>query len=348
MSPPELDERFDELVLELRATQVGAPPELRERVRTLLAADRQPPAPRRRRLPVGRLTLAAAPLAAALAVGATFVAGLFSASAPERSAGRETILAQHAASLRAATTGDLRAKEPARAAPESAVGSAATLAPTLGRAQQYEADLHLWVRNLSRAAKRALALTRSLGGYVRSVDYAEGSSAGGADLVVRVPVGAVQTAIVRFSALGAIVSQHVDIQDVQPRIDARFRRLQALRLEIAKLQATPLDAAGAQKLARLRRQLRALQREQAQAIRRTSFATIALSLTTRKARAAPPAAPSRIDRALDRAGGILLDEAVVVVYMLVVGGPIAVLAALVLGGGRALRRRGDTRLLERS
>jgi hypothetical protein len=61
-----------------------------------------------------------------------------------------------------------------------------------------------------------------------------------------------------------------------------------------------------------------------------------------------PAQPSRIDRTLDRAGKILLDEAVVVLYVAIVGGPIALLAAFFLAGGRALRRRGDARLLERS
>src|SRR5205823_1710455 len=102
--------------------------------------------------------------------------------------------------------------------------------------------------------------------------------------------------------------------------------------------------------ARLRKELKALQADRAQAVKRASFATIALGLTSKKVRkpVPAPAQPTRIDRTLDRAGAILLDEAVVVLYVLVVGAPIALLAALFIAGGRALRRRGEARLLERS
>src|SRR5207248_2079248 len=63
-------------------------------------------------------------------------------------------------------------------------GSGGALAPSRTRAQQYEADLYLRVRDLSRATKSALRVTRSLGGYVRSVHYDDGRAAGSAELVV--------------------------------------------------------------------------------------------------------------------------------------------------------------------
>src|ERR1051325_7660000 len=98
--------------------------------------------------------------------------------------------------------------------------------------QDYEAEMRLRVRDLSATTKRALALTRGFGGYVRSVDYGSGRAAGTADLLVRIPIGSVQAAIVRFSALGTILDQHVAIQDVQQSFDLRFRQLQALRARI--------------------------------------------------------------------------------------------------------------------
>src|SRR5439155_10035837 len=173
--------------------------------------------------------------------------------------------------------------------------------PAGGRAQLYGAELTLRVRDLSAATKRALRLTRAFGGYVRTVDYGSGTQSGRAYLVVRVPVRRVQEAIVRFSALGRILDQHVSIQDVQPSIDKRFRQMQALRRQIAALQAKA-DPASLAKMALLQRELVALQREQAQALRRTSFATLSLVLQTKQSVVAPPKHRSRLHRSVDRAG----------------------------------------------
>ena len=90
-----------------------------------------------------------------------------------------------------------------------------------------------------------------------------------------------------------------------------------------------------------------LQREQAQLRRQTGYATVSLDLRTRTPSLVVPHDPGRIERALDRSGSILLDEAKVVVYALVVGAPLLLLAALGLGGARVLRRRSETRLLAR-
>ena len=57
-SPDSIDERFDELVRELRAgsVRVGASPELRERVRAIAEREPEPP-PARFRLPRRRWAL---------------------------------------------------------------------------------------------------------------------------------------------------------------------------------------------------------------------------------------------------------------------------------------------------
>ncbi len=58
-----------------------------------------------------------------------------------------------------------------------------------------------------------------------------------------------------------------------------------------------------------------------------------------------PHEPNRIERALDRAGSVLLDEVKVVLYVLIVGARLLVLAILALGGVRLRRRRDEARLL---
>jgi hypothetical protein len=342
MSLPDLDERFDELVLELRATQVAAPAELRERVRAFEAAQPEAQPTRRPRLPLRRLALAAVPAAVALAAAGALLGGFLTSGGGKKTT---SVTLQAALGAKAA---------PPRPAPEASIhaaaGAGSTITPSGARTQLYTADMYLRVENLSNATKSALATTRSLGGYVRSVHYDDGKDAGSAELVVRIPMRAVQTAILRFSALGTILEQRVDTQDVQPRLDERFRQMQALRLQISNLQKLPVTDSTTAKIEKLQRTLRALQAEQAQAVREYSFATIALDLTSKQpAKPKPqPVPPSRIDRTLDRAGAILLDEAVVVLYVLIVGGPIALLAALFLAGGRAVRRRSDARLLDRT
>src|SRR4051812_22641386 len=78
MPSPELDERFDQLVLELRATRLAAPGELRERVRALAAEAQPAPVRKRRRLalPVRRVALVALPAIVVLAAAGALVGGL--------------------------------------------------------------------------------------------------------------------------------------------------------------------------------------------------------------------------------------------------------------------------------
>ncbi|PWU18155.1 MAG: hypothetical protein C5B48_15010 [Candidatus Rokuibacteriota bacterium] len=237
-------------------------------------------------------------------------------------------------------------------APQPLAGSAPTdraaALPAPGtRAKRYEAELTLRVRDLSTQTKRALRLTRELGGYVRSVDYGQGQKAGTAYLVVRVPVQSVQGAIVRFSALGEILAQHVSIQDAQAGLDRRFREIRALERRIVALEREGTPDAVA-KAALLRPRLVALQRVQAQAIRQASFATVSLALRTKEAAVTPQARPGRIRRTLDRAGTVLVEELAVVLYVLIVALPLLLLGAAAYFGARALRRRSLDRLLQES
>ena len=350
MSQPD----HEAIVAEIRGARITASRELRARVLAIAAAtatDRTAERPRTGfRPPWRRLVLVAVPaclavaLAAALAVGLT---GSGKSSQEQSAAGGD------------ATRGTLpKALENGTVAPSTATGNgaAAGLPATQKRAQLYEAELSLRVKDLSATTKRGLRLTRDFHGFVRSVDYGSGAESGSATMVVRVPIGSVQAALVAFSELGEIVDQHVSIRDVQPKVDAQFRRMQAQRDLIAKIQAKLESpslsqaerAALEDRLVAARRSIVVMQRAQAALERQTSFATISLDLATVKKETAVPAGPGRIGRALHRSGQILADEAKVLVYILIVGAPFIVLGAFAFGGMRLRRRRSEERLLSTS
>ena len=84
-----------------------------------------------------------------------------------------------------------------------------SLVPLASRLQRYDATLRLRVKDvdaLSNATKRAMNLTRGLGGYVASVSTSTRSGRrGGATLVLRVPIVNVQTALAGLTSLGTIL-----------------------------------------------------------------------------------------------------------------------------------------------
>ena len=169
------------------------------------------------------------------------------------------------------------------------------------------------VDGLSDATVRAMGVARRLGGYVVSVNYgSEGSRKGEAYLTLRVPVTGVQTAVLRLSGLGTLLAQNVRVTDVQPQVDALERRIVRLQSQIeavdAQLAAPDLSAAERAQLEfrreRLAAQLRQATRNRQATIRRASFATVALELTTEK-REEQAAPPGRFERTLDDAASIL-------------------------------------------
>ena len=317
MSSPEnppIDEQFEGLVNELRAARPEAPESLRQRVAAIAA---RPTAPPRRKL---RVTWVLAPAAATLAAGAIAVGVL--ANGDDSKPIVTTFEAERASTESLDSAGIAAAKQ-------------APIAPAK-RAQLYSAEITLRVKDLSETTQDALRRTRALGGYVRSVDYGEGEGEGTARLVLRVPIARVQAAIVRYSELGTILDQHVSVQDVQPRLDRRFKRIAELRRVIPTLSGDELAAAQAE--------LEALQTAQRRDRRQASFATASLNLTTKDA-VAVPTEPGRIQRALERAADVLAAETVAVVYAAVVGAPFILLGVVLAIGVRAARRRSDRRLL---
>jgi Domain of unknown function (DUF4349) len=339
VSPLELvDDRFEKLSEELRASRPVAPEALRERVAELSRVE--PSSPRwvfhvpSRRFVLG--LAAAAVLASFVAAGVTGLtrSGNGSQALSTQSAEKAT---DHGAPFSLGARALKAAPQAATAEPFSG-----ELAPAATRLQRYEATLRVRVKDvdaLSNAARRAMNLTRSLGGYVASVNYTtHAGKRGGATLVLRVPVASVQTELGKLTSLGTILQQHTGILDLTRRADRESRQIAKLERELET--AAPSEAAA------IRRQLDTLRAKHARLLRSAQLSRIVLSLTTPAHQRA--ASPSRFHRTLDDAGSVLVRELEILVYALVVAGPLLLLGGVGIAAARAQRRRADRRLLERA
>jgi hypothetical protein len=342
-----------DIVRELQATRPAASDALRDRVREIAIREpvsRPSIASRlglRRRL---LLVVPAAAVAVAVAVGVVVLSRT-------QSVREATPTAQEDAA-----TGSTSLTAPATAKTDSAdapAGGEANRAsgptPTTGRAQRYQAQLAIEVADpdaLSAATQKALSTARSLGGHVVSVSYSSADT-GSAQLLLRVPTNRVQEAIVTLSGLGRIVSQQVQIDDLQGALDETDAMIASVRERIARigarLESTTLDdgtrATLEARRATARQQLAELRAQRAATAGEAALATIQLALSTPSGQSAIPAAPSRFDRSLDDAARILVWEATGALYFLVVAAPVALLAAGAWLLTRTFRRRADERLL---
>ena len=317
--------RSPELALELRGARPIASTELRERVLEV-AAREQPRRERRFSLPpLRRVALVAAPAALALAIGGAFVHGL--ASSRDKPAQIPTVVDR----LEGQTTNS----SGARLASPKARG---ILPNTPTRLQQYGASMRIQVKNLgalSDATKRAMHFARFVGGYVAYIRYSSPAhEQGSASLVVRVPIDRVQDVIEEYSNLGTIVSQKVSVVDVTKAVEEQAREIARLKGEIARLKPGPERSA-------LQARLDYLTKRKAATVRRAQLARVALVLTTKKQAAA---ATGRFDRTLSDAGSVLLREAEILLYALIVAGPLLLLGGAIVAAGRYR----DRRLFQRS
>jgi hypothetical protein len=347
-----VDDRFGQLAVELRSSRPAASVELRERVATLARTEPARPwwsaRPPARRL--AYVLVAAALLASLVTAGLT---GL------DRSSGNRQAVV-HGQAAQPQTTGAAEARvPPVQSGVQLSRGAfRSDLAPTATRLQQYEATLRLRVKNieaLSNATKRAMTIARALGGYVASVGYSTGSGRrGGATLVLRVPITNVQDALQELTALGTILGQQTGILDVTKRAAREASQLAKLEAELSRIESQ-LASPGltATRRAQLERRasedrlaLKTLRAKHRRLLRSARLARIELALTTPAKRAA--AAPGRIEQTLDDAGSVLVRELEILVYALVVVGPLLAIGGAGIAFGRAQRRRSDRRLLERT
>ena len=379
------------VVRELRGARPAAPAHVRERV---MAARREPEA--RFALPsrytIRRVALVAVPACLAVAVAVPVIHGLASSEPPtevtavkQTSFNRERRLApattvpattvphwgtQARADKSGAPQHVPQANRTVLALPKSraqppiirsggAGGGAARLAPSTSRLQDYRASLTIRVDgldDLSPSTQKAMRTARALGGYVVAASF-NASKDGYSDLVFRVPINRVQQAIARFSELGTIAAQDIQITDLQARYNRLVKQIDKLSVAIAKVDDKLADTSLSnedrvrlkQQRARLVAQLEALTTAKGQTVRQARLATISLSLTTEQA-AVPHKRHHKgtLGRALDDAGGILAKELSIALYALVIVGPLALLALLAYLGVRASRRYADRRLLETS
>jgi hypothetical protein len=342
---------MSEIVDELRATRPHAGEALRLQVLTLVSRPAPAEPPRRSRLLPRRPLALLVPAAAGLAVASAVVIGVTRPTDATREAGPQAATTERAADR--ATGTDTFAGGPS--APSASMAQKAPPATTPGRAQRYVASLTLSVEDtdaLSEATQRALAIARDLGGFVGSVRYATGDD-GGASVTLRVPSARAADAVTRLSALGTIVSQNVQIDDLQESLDGFDRTIERLRTRIATLTErlrTDLDEVTRARLQEERAQAQA-QLQQLRATRSATaaearLATIQLELRTEDTGGA--VAGSRLDRALDKALEVLAWEAVGALALAVAIAPLALVAAAVLGARHVRRRREDDRLLAAS
>ena len=331
-----------ELATELRAARPSASPELRERVLAIATREEPRRAPRLTLPPLRRLAAVAVPAALALAIGGAMVHGLVHSGA-----GGQKV---------AGTAGRQRPHPLPLTQPQRGVGTQDEALPpkpfstavpnTQSRLQRYGASLRVQVKNLgalSEATKRAMRFARLLGGYVASVQYiAPKNGRGCASIVVRVPVDRVQDAIEEYAGLGTIIAQHVSIVDVTKAVQEEAKEIARLQAEIARIEAGGVTPDERARLSAEKARLDYLTKLKAATVRRAEFARVKLELTTKPKQAA--AATGRFDRTMSDAGGVLLREGEILLYALIVGGPLLLLGAALIAAGR-LR---DRRLFERS
>lgn len=324
-----------ELAQELRASRPRASGEVRERV---LSIAGRAPAPREPRLvlpPLRRLVLVAAASTAVIAVSGALVYGLAESGSPSRRG-----VANPPVAAAGSTAGGTKRLDATSAEKQPFIQAVPT------RLQQYGASLRVQVRGraeLSDATKHAMRVARLLGGYVAYIRYSAPSHGrGAASLVLRVPIDRVEDAVGELSGLGTILAQNVTIRDVTKAVGEQAKEIARLRAEIARLEAGGVTASERAQLAADKARLDYLTKRRNATVRRAKLARVSLVLTTKPK--ASPAAATRFHRTLGNAGGALVRELELLLYALIVAGPLLLLGGAVIAAGRAR----DRRLFERS
>ncbi|HZS30309.1 MAG TPA: DUF4349 domain-containing protein [Gaiellaceae bacterium] len=208
---------------------------------------------------------------------------------------------------------------------------------------------------LTAATNKAAQIVAQLGGYAQSVQYQTSRGADGyAFLDLRVPVGKAETAIGRLGTLGKLISQQVATQDLQQTFAKQSSTIGSLKRAIAVYEQALNSGSvtGAQRvevqirLSNAEHSLTAEQKSRSHTAALAATADIQLQLTTNAhAFAVGPHKSGRLSRLLGNAADFLGLEGVIVLYALIVAGPIVLVAALGWGLVRERRRRDERRLL---
>jgi len=346
---------FAEVVARLRDVPAAAPESLRARVHAL-GEPEAPPTLRDRVaiVPWRRAVLVTVPVCLAALLSVAAVRGLLS-SRPERNVTASAVSG-------ASTTPE---KAPPFFAPVPAWDSATTEHGALssgvggsGRPAHVDASMRVRVPDLDTLTDRtreAMQIARSLGGYVASVQQSTSAGKPGeADLLLKVPVGHVDTALMRLSALGTVLDQNLSVVDLKQTLDQQRSRIRSLRLQIARLQQALRDPAlTADVRLRLQFQLDAARQTLSRltgsnkaTLRQAALSDLSLALTTeRAAGAATKDHQGRTERAVRDAARFLAAAGAVALFVLIAVSPLLLIGAAWLYGSRAYRRREERRLL---
>jgi hypothetical protein len=331
-----------DLVAELRAGRVAAPPEVRERVRLIAAADTSARAPR---FTWRRALVVAIPVAAAVAATVVFTRPSHHPTAlATQTTIRERAIAHGSAKLSPPVLSTHAADSGAAAVP----GVAIPVPPSSTRVQRYGASLALRVATpdgVSTGVKRALQIATSLGGYPTSVHASSQGRSAHADLVLKIPRANVQRAIARLSQLGTITGEQVDLQDLEAGLNATSRTIAQLQKQLAGLRAQTQTPAVTRQIAALTARIVRLQRAQATTVRTAHYATVRLAIATPPVKAAVHHTHHGPFTWLGRA---FVWLGIGAVYVLALGLPVALLALLAALGVRTIRRRREDALLNRT
>ena len=318
-----------DLVAELRAARIEAPSEVRARVRLIAAADTTPV--QRRTFTWRRTLVVALPVAAAVAAAIVVT---------RPSHGPPT-----AVPVERERAGVASSSAPS-AAQQKSFSTPVTPAPSVTRVQRYGAFLALRVPTpggISTGVKRALQITKSLGGYAGSVHATTTGQAGSADLTLKIPRTHIQEAIARLSAIGTITAEQVDVQDLQSGLNATDRTIARLQGQLAGLRAGPPSTLTSERITALVLKIQGLQRAQAATVRSARYATVRLHLGT----AAPK--PAEVHHGpLHGLGVAFRWLGIGAVYTLALGAPLLLVVWLAWIATRTIRRRREDALLSRS
>ncbi|MFL6227389.1 MAG: DUF4349 domain-containing protein, partial [Pyrinomonadaceae bacterium] len=342
---------------ELRALPTAAPDRLRERVRAL-----GEPAPRRSfpTLPWRRSLLVLAPACALGLVVAAVVHGVLN-SGPSRqnfsARGGAGAAQSEEAQRKALHFGAVTTTQDFGLELAPGAGADQVVPPNPARHQDYQATMTVRVKDLDALTDRtneAMRVVRSYGGYIASVhQYTQAGQPGQADLVLRVPIGHVEAALMQLSDLGTVLNRQLSIVDLEQALRQQRERIVRLKVFIARAIEQLQGDLPADVRIRLQLQLQQARADLARATRankatldEAAFSRISLSLTTQK-----PVVPAkkggagRFERAARDAGSFLAGAGAVILFLLIVLSPLIVLAVLGALGFRTYRRREERRLL---
>ena len=316
-----------DLVAELRAAHVEAPPEVRERVRLIAAGAPAPP----RRITWRRALVVIVPVAAAVAATLVFT----------RPSNDKTAVVERGA---VHTPGTVRGLIPTPPTSDSAAKAFAVPSPK-GRVQIYDATLSLRVEHagdVSDGVKRALRVTTSLGGYSSSVHAETHGSRAVADLKLRIPRSRVQEAMARLAQLGTITDENVSTVDQTALLNNTDRAIARLQKQLATLRAAPTTPENDRRIAALVKRVETLQRGEATTRRNAHYATVRLHLETPLV----TVVKKHDHGPLHGVGVALTWLAIGVIYALAIGAPVALLVGSIWLAIRVVRKRRENALLE--